>query len=156
MQPGIQGKNLLHSHIVSSGRGCGDEYQIPAVQRHRAGYHDKLVLAQKLVAVALLSSAGNSRPEPVEIRKRCRIDDMNGRGVGNRQCRQDVSNCIQNAKAFMNGNFEDGRRRIDRAVHGADALSIPAPTVPKRSFTAGPGRSVLSGIEAPPVRWNCQ
>src|ERR1700730_17007010 len=81
VQPCVQGKGLLQSHIEISGRSCGDEYQIPAVRGHRARNRNELVLAQQLVAVALLTGAGDCRPEPVGVGKRCRIDDMHGRGV---------------------------------------------------------------------------
>ena len=149
VQPWVQGKGLLQSHIEISGCSCGDEYQIPAVRGHRAWNRNELVLAQQLVAVALLTGAGDCRPEPVGVGKRCRIDDMHSRGVGNGHRRQDVRNHVESPKALVNCNFEDSGCRIDRAVHRANAFGVPAPTEQKCSFAAGPGRCVYGGVKTP-------
>jgi hypothetical protein len=142
-------QRLLRSHIVSARRGRGDEYQVAAVHRHSARNRDELVSAQQLIAQVLLASAGNPRPQPVRIGERLRIDDMNGRGIWDCYGCQNVSNRIRRSKAFVNGNFEDSCRWINRAVHGADTFAVPASTVQKRSFATGPGGSVHRGFQTP-------
>ncbi len=74
---------------------------------------------------------------------------MDIRGVRNGHCREDVGDCVESVKAFVNGNFEYSGCRIDRAVHRADAFAVPAPAVQKRSLATGPSRSVDSGVETP-------
>jgi hypothetical protein len=120
-----------------------------AVHRHSARNRNELVSAQQLIAVVLLASARNSRPQPVRIGERLRIDDMNGRGIWDCYSCQNVSNRIQRSKALVNGNFEDSCRWINRAVHGADTFVVPASTVQKRSFATGPGGSVHRGVQTP-------
>jgi hypothetical protein len=97
----------------------------------------------------LLSGTGNSRPEPVGIGKRSGIDDMDGGWVNNGHGGQDVSNRVQNPKAFVDGNFKYGRCWINRAVHRSDAFTVPPPAVQKCSFAAGPRRCVDRGVETP-------
>jgi hypothetical protein len=78
MQSRIQRKPLLQSHIVSSRGTRRDEYQVPAVHRNRAWNGNEFVRAQELVAVVLLSGAGNSRLQPVGIGQRLGFDNPTG------------------------------------------------------------------------------
>lgn len=112
--------------------------------------------------MVLLSGAGNSGPQPVRIRQRCRIDDMDAGGVGNRHRHQNVSNRIERAKALLNDNFEDGGCRIDRAAYRADTLAVPAPAVAKRAFRLVHSRKAVcwgcgrkrSNISSTATAWN--
>jgi hypothetical protein len=53
MQPRIEGKRLLRLHVVSSGCGRCDEYQVPTLRRNSAWNENEFVCAQKLIAIGL-------------------------------------------------------------------------------------------------------
>ena len=109
-----------------------------AVHRHSARNRNELVSAQQLIAVVLLASARNSRPEPIGIGERLRIDDMNGRGIWDCYSCQNVSNRIQRSKAFVNGNFEDSCRWINRQYMARTPLLFQRP--PYRDAPSAPAQ----------------
>ena len=70
---------------------------------------------------------------------------LNKLAAGDQEARDDV----EGLEALVHRNLDDGGPRIDRAVHGAHALAVPAATSLVGAFAAIPGRAVCRRIEAP-------
>ena len=149
VQPRIQREAFLGPDRIGSGRGRSDENHVPAMRRYGAGDHNEAILGEQSVPECLLSGAGDSRPQPVWIWDRCRIDDVNARWRDDSHRRQGVRNRVQRSEAIVDGDLEDGRRRIDRAIHCPDPPAVPAPTCPIGTFTAVPGIPVSPLIQTP-------
>ena len=74
---------------------------------------------------------------------------MNLRDVGDLRRRDHVRHGVERFETLVDGDFEDGGRRIEAAVDGGDAFAVPATGVQERSFAAVPCPRMFQLIEAP-------
>lgn len=89
------------------------------MRAHHTWDHHERVQSQKGIAERLLTSADRAGPQPVGIRDDGGLDDMNHRRVRDLDLDQRVGHCVEDAEPLMNADFDDRRRRIDRATGAA-------------------------------------
>lgn len=84
---------------------------------------------KQIIAKCLLIGTWNSEPQPIWLCYPTQRDDMDARDVRDDGCGHDTGNRIGYAKSFMDRHFENGRRRIQRAIDRSQpALSQRPPT----------------------------
>ncbi|SCB61613.1 hypothetical protein GA0061105_12057 [Rhizobium aethiopicum] len=69
--------------------------------------------------------------------------------ISNNRGRHHVDHDVERPKPLVNRDLKDRRRRIERAVDGANALAVPAAAYAISAFAAIPCRRVDSLIEPP-------
>ncbi|ODM71602.1 hypothetical protein A6X20_40655 [Bradyrhizobium elkanii] len=117
--------------------------KIPAVVGHRA------VFGQERITERLLSSARDSGQQPVGVRNVGGANDVNVGHVDDMMRGQYVRRCVERLEAFVNRDFQDRCRRIERTIDDADAYAVPPAAGQESAFATIPGRRVTCRIEAP-------
>lgn len=149
MKTGIQRERFSRLQYVGANRRGRHEDQIPTTVGNRARNDHEFVLSEECIAESLLTGARDSRPEPIGIWDRCRIDDMAGGGLGNRRRGQNMRHGIQRVEALVDRDLQNRRRGVDRTIDRADPSAVPTAAYAVGAFATIPGRPELNQVKAP-------
>ena len=138
VQAWVERERLLKIEGIETGGPYRLENQVPAMGRYCARNRHEAMATKKAVAKGLLARARRPRPQPVGIRRVFAFNDMNLRNIGGPRRRKHVRRCVERSEPCMDRNFQDGDRRIESAVDGADALAVPAAPIEERPLAAIP------------------
>lgn len=149
VQARVEGKGFLLNILDMAFGLTGCEDQVPAVPGDGGRHQAEAVALQQLIPKGLLAGAMITRNQPVGIWNIRRVQDMNSGQVRNACGCQYMRGCVENLEPLVDGDFQDGRRRICGAVNSADAWRIPAAAGQIRAFAGVPAASVPFLIDPP-------
>src|ERR1700745_1788113 len=124
MEASIERERFLAALHICSGRDRGNEDQVPTVGRYRTGDDDKRMCSEQDVAELLLARAWNSGAEPVWVGNRGRLNDVDSSRVRSERSKH-MSHRVECLKALVGRHLQDGARRIERTIDGANAGTVP-------------------------------
>ena len=104
---------------------------------------------QQRVAKPLLAGAGYPGAQPVGVGHVSRINNMDAPGIGLRHRRQHMRHGVERFEPLVDRHFQNGGRRVDRAVDRPHPPAVPAPANQKGPFAAVPARGKRRLVQPP-------
>lgn len=149
MQPWIEREIFLQPHRIGAHRIAGEEDQVPAMGRHRAGDRDQRVLREQIVAEGLLSGGRAGGSEPSGVGHGGGVDDVDPGRVGDRDRGHHMRHRVEGGEAGVHGDLDDRGRRVERAIDRAHALAVPAAAGAEGAFAAVPVVAETRPVQPP-------
>jgi hypothetical protein len=106
------------------------------------------------VTKLLLAPARDPGVEPVWVRNRGRLNEVDSSRVRSKGS-EHMRHCVECLKALVRRHLQDGARRIERTIDGANARTVPTAAIPIRTLAAVPRWPKSRFVQPPRNQFPC-